>query len=91
MYCINTQRLRFMALFGRSNLLWHTALFLYLCEVVQRLDDISLDGELEQDELLSESLLCLSAELQHFPAAQNNKAMKHQKTVRKNLKQPVCL
>lgn len=49
----------------------HAMLFPYLCEVVQRLDDVSLDGELEEDELLSESLLRLSAELQHFPAARN--------------------
>lgn len=42
--------------------------FLYLGEVVQRLDDVSLDGELEQDQLLSESFLRLAAELQHLPA-----------------------
>ena len=43
----------------------------YLCEVVQRLDDVSLDGELEQDELLSESVLRVAAELQHLPATDN--------------------
>lgn len=48
-----------------------TVWFLYLCEVVQRLDDVALDGELEQDELLSESVLRLAAELQHLPAADN--------------------
>lgn len=41
----------------------------YLSEVIQRLDDVSLDGELEQDELLGQSVLRLAAELQHFPAA----------------------
>lgn len=37
--------------------------FPYLCKIVQRLDDVSLYGELELDELLSESVLCLSTEL----------------------------
>lgn len=40
----------------------------YLGEVVQRLDDISLNGELEQDELLGQPVLRLAAELQHLPA-----------------------
>lgn len=41
---------------------------MYLGEVVQRLDDIPLDGELEQDELLGQPVLRLAAELQHLPA-----------------------
>lgn len=49
-----------------------TVSFSYLCEVVQRLDDVSLDGELEQDELLSESVLRVAAELQHLPATDNS-------------------
>lgn len=42
--------------------------FVYLSEVIQRLDDIPLDGELEQDELLGQPVLRLAAELQHLPA-----------------------
>lgn len=41
---------------------------MYLGEVVQRLDDIPLDGELEQDQLLGQPVLRLAAELQHLPA-----------------------
>lgn len=44
---------------------------MYLGEVVQRLDDIPLDGELEQDELLGQPVLRLATELQHLPAVDN--------------------
>lgn len=43
----------------------------HLCELVQRLHHVPLDGELEQDELLSESVLRVAAELQHLPATAN--------------------
>lgn len=49
----------------------YTASFKYLCKVVQRLDNVSLDGDFEKDELLSEFFLRLAAELQHLPATHN--------------------
>ena len=40
----------------------------YLGQVAERLDDISLDRELECDQLLGQFVLCVSTELQHLPA-----------------------
>lgn len=49
----------------------------YLGEVVQRLNDVSLDGELEQDELLGQPVLRLATELQHLPAGAEHRGRGH--------------
>lgn len=59
-----------------------TASFPYLGEVIQRLDDVSLDGDLEKDELLSEFVLRVAAELQHLPAKTDSRSRTRQRNVR---------
>lgn len=66
---------------------------MYLGEVVQRLDDIPLDGELEQDELLRQPVLRLAAELQHLPAVDDRSRTSGRGQVedRDTIKQRACV
>lgn len=66
---------------------------MYLGEVIQRLDDIPLDGELEQDELLGQPVLRLAAELQHLPAAgdRSRTSGRGQVEDRETIKQRACI
>ena len=46
----------------------------YLCQFIQGLHHISLDGELKQNELLGKFVLCLATQLQHFSEVAKERA-----------------